>query len=633
MAPPALPAAGPRVARQSTIGLTGRPSSVTPVKPSSNRLSVAPKQGLAGRRASVLSGGSRQNSSTSLSSGGQGGDGDSPPPLSKTPDLLSPRSERSGTTALSGISAGNKMVNTPKATMKGATAMNREVEDMKAKLRIMEKKRMDDREKLKTLDRLQQERDKFETVIKSMQNKYQPQGQEIADLRKQLKEADAKVEEIETQQAEHEMIVEMATLDREMAEETAESYLTELDALRQKTEELELEVEVLREENSELGTEMSPEEKSSKGWLQMERQNERLREALMKLRDMSEEHEAELKDQIKSLEEDIQELSGVKEHYETTKEKLLISDSNIEDLRQQLDVAESAEEMLEELTEKNMSLSEKIEEMRAVIEDLESLKELNEEIEVQHVEAAKELQTEIDDQTNHIGEQSRYIAKQEEVLSDHEYTITKFRDLVTTLQSDLQDMKASHQLTETEASDLTDRSRAMMDLNMKLQLTAAKAQVKTIDLELGKLDASQAAEHLAIVQLFLPEAFDADRDSVQALLRFKRVAFKSNLLHGFVKERVSGPVSAGHEDDVMAGCDVLDKLTWVNAMCERFVQCISSCSVQQFARFEGALYELEPVERALNGWIDGLRRDELKEKQCADELQRYVSFVSRPMIY
>jgi hypothetical protein len=70
---------------------------------------------------------------------------------------------------------------------------------------------------------------------------------------------------------------------------------------------------------------------------------------------------------------------------------------------------------------------------------------------------------------------------------------------------------------------------------------------------------------------------------------------------------------------------VLDKLTWIAAMCERFINSISGCSLEQFARFEGALYELEPVERALNGYIDGLKRDELREKQVAGELHRYVS--------
>jgi dynactin 1 len=492
----------------------------------------------------------------------------------------------------------------------------------------MEKKRMEDRDKLKALDKIQAERDKFEGIIQKLQTKYQPQQQEITELRKQLKESAARFEEIENIQAEHDVVVEMATLDREMAEETVEVLKTELEALKQKAEEIELEVEVLREENAELGGEMSPEEKTSQGWLQMERNNERLREALMRLRDMTQQTESELRDEIKSLEEDVRELTSLKEHYDVAKEKLAQSEAGVEDLRQQLDNALGAEDMIEDLTEKNMSMNEHIEELKVTIEDLESLKELNDELEINHVETEKEMQEDIDFKDTIIGEQARRVAQQEEALEDMEYTLSRFRELVTNLQSDLEDMRASHAVTETESEQLNSRSRAMMDLNMKLQVSAAKTQVKTIDLELRRLDAQEASEHLAIVQLFLPEAFHADRDSVLALLRFKRVQFKANLLHGFVKERVNGQPPVGHEDDIFAACDVLDKFAWVAAMCDRFVNAISHCSTEEFAKYEGALYELEPVERALNAWIDGLRRDELKEKQCASELQRTIALMS-----
>jgi dynactin 1 len=507
-------------------------------------------------------------------------------------------------------------------------ASTREIEDLKTKLRVMEKKRLEDRDKLKELDHHKSEKERFEAIIQRMQNKYQPQQQEITELRKHLKEAETRFESVENMQADHEIVLEMATLDREMAEETAEVLRTELDALKQKTEELELEVEVLREENAELGGEMSPEEKNTQGWLQMERNNERLRDALIRLRDMTQQTESELRDEIKSLEEDVREYGAVKENYEAVKEKLAQSEAGIEDLRQQLDNALGAEDMIEELTDKNMAMSEEIEELKVTIEDLESLKELNDELEINHVETEKELQEDIDFKDSVISEQARRAAQQDEALEDMEYTLSRFRELVTNLQSDLEDMRASHAMTETESEQLNSRSRAMMDLNMKLQVSAAKTQVKTIDLELRRLDAQEASEHLAIVQLFLPDAFHGDRDSVLALLRFRRVGFKANLLHGFVKERVNAQPLVGHEDDIFSACDVLDKLAWVAAMCDRFVNAISHCSTEEFAKYEGALYELEPVERALNGWIDGLRRDELKERQCADELQRTIALMS-----
>ena len=505
---------------------------------------------------------------------------------------------------------------------------HREVEDLKTKLRVMEKKRMEDREKLKTLERVQSERDKFEGIIQKLQTKYQPQQQEVADLKRRLAEEEVKVQALETQQAENDTMGEMATLDKEMAEETAESLKTELDALRQKNEELELELEILREENQELGKEMSPEEKASQGWLQMERSNERLREALMRLRDMTQQQESDLKQQIEELEQDVQELGNVKEECVQTKEKLVHSDTLVEDLRQQLDTALGAEELIEEMAEKNMALNEQVDNLRAAIEDLESLKELNDELDLNHTETEKQLQEEIDYNESVIADNARKAALQDETVQDLEYTVARFRDLVTNMQSDLEDMRASQQITETEANDLTNRSRAMMDLNLRLQVSASKAQVKAIDLELRKMEAQESAEHLAIVQLFLPEQFNTEKDSIRALLRFKRIGFKATLMHGYIKERLNGEATPGHEDDIFACCDLLDKLTWISSICNRFTNSIQGCTLEAFLKLEGALYDLEPVERAFNSWIDALKRDELKEGQCAEELQRSIALMT-----
>jgi dynactin 1 len=634
MPPPPPPGARPaRPSLAGGLGLANRAGA--PTGRVGSRPALAPKPKLRSGMERIGSIGSQLSSGQASEGSGQD-TGDEDRAASDhdalSPKALSPALSRTSAASRSHASpTSSRSAASPVVTQRGAgssTVASREIEDLKTKLRVMDKKRQEDREKLRALENIQAERDKFEGIIQKLQAKYQPQQQEITELRKQLKESATRFEEIESIQAEHDVVLEMATLDREMAEETAEVLKTELEALKLKAEELELEVEVLREENAELGGEMSPEEKTSQGWLQMERNNERLREALMRLRDMTQQTESELRDEIKSLEEDVRQLGNVKEYYEAAKEKLAQSEASVEDLRQQLDNALGAEDMIEELTERNMSMSEQIEELKAAIEDLESLKEVNDELEINHVETEKEMQEEIDFKESVIAEQARRAIQQEEAIENMEYTLSRFRELVTNLQSDLEDIRASHAVTETESEQLNSRSRAMMDLNMKLQVSAAKTQVKTIDLELRRLDAQEASEHLAIVQLFLPEAYQADRDSVLALLRFKRVSFKANLLHGFVKERVNGPPPVGHEDDLFAACDVLDKLAWVSAMCDRFVNAISHCSTEEFAKYEGALYELEPVERALNGWIAGLRSDELKEKQCATELQRTIALMS-----
>lgn len=634
---PSLGVTAPSTNQSSRLSILGnlngpsRPGLSGPIRKQNNRLSLLQQN----KRSGSMSGSSQASAQNGNASPAESIDADIRSASISDQDVqldevLSPSSSQASAMNQASLSPPTSDLQTrpsavlPQRSHPSNLALNREVEDLKTKLRLMEKKRMEDRDKMKTFEKIQGERDKFESIITKLQAKYQPQQQELADLRKRIKEAESKAEASESQQFDVDTAVEMATLDREMAEEASEAYKIELEALRQKNEELELEIEVLREENSELGKEMSPEERTSQGWLQLERNNERLREALIRLRDMSQEHETELKAQIQELEKDAQAAGGLQERYDGTKEKLDQSESVVEDLRQQLDTALGAEEMIEELTERNMTLTQNTDELKLVIEDLESLKELNDELEINHVETEKQLQDEIDyREATHL-EQLRKAAAQEETIQDLEYTVTRFRELVTNLQSDLEDMRASQQISETQANELNNRSRAMMDLNLRLQVSASKSQVKAIDLELRKLEAQESTDHLAIVQEFLPESYAADRGSVDALLRLKRVGFKANLLHEFVRERANGVAVPGHEDDMFICCEVLDQLTWVHAMCSRFVKFVESCSIEAFKRLDSALYDLEPVERALNGWIDGLKKDSFKEKQCAGELHRYV---------
>lgn len=509
----------------------------------------------------------------------------------------------------------------------GNAAAAKELDDLKTKLRLVEKKRAEDREKLKTLETTRSERDKFEGIIQKLQAKYQPQQQEITQYRKQLKELENHLEESDRTQAEHDSVLEMAALDREMAEEMAEAAKIECDALKSKNEELQLEVDVLREENEELGQVMSPEEKSSQGWLQMERTNDRLREALIRLRDITQQQESGLKSQIKELEEDLEDYGTMKSQFESTKEQLMTTEANLEELKQQVE-ALGAEEMIEDLTEKNMQYQEDISELKAVIEDLESLKELNDELEINHVETEKQLQEEIDYRDSIYHEQTRRLAQQDEVIEDLEYTLSRFRELVTNLQSDLEDMRVSQQISETEASDLTVRSRAMIDLNMKLKASVAKAHVKSIDVELGRMEAEESAQHLSIMKLYLPEYFETERNPILALLRFKRVGVKASLISHTIREKLSEPALASSGQDTFVAHDILDKLTWTSLLCDRFVNFVGGCSTEEFSSFEGALFELDPVERNLNMWIEDLKRDELKEKRCADELQRSIAVLS-----
>jgi dynactin 1 len=497
---------------------------------------------------------------------------------------------------------------------------DKKVEELGTKLRILEQKRSEDREKLSALDRVQQERDQFESIIHKLQAKLQPLHLENADLKRSLKDAEATLERIESIQAEHESEMEMATLDREMAEEQAEALRTELEGLRSRTEELELENEILKEENGELGKEMSPEERTSQGWLQMERENDRLRQAILRLRDLTQEEIADLKEQVHSLEKDSEVHSNMKLELDDTKATLLEREADVEDLRLQLDAALGAEDMIEELTETNLTLKEQIEEIKLERDDLQTLKEINDELEIQHMEQEKQLQDEINYKDILLAEQSRHLLQKDDALIDQEQTIAKFRELVSNMQTDLEELKASKEMSESEAQELNNQSKAILDLNRRLQATAVNSRAKTIEMELRKLDAQEAAQHLEIVQRYLPESFLSERKSVLALLCWKRIGFKANLIHESVRDDIASPAGVEQGDAAFEACAVLDKLTWIAAMCDRFINFISQSTPEKFIRFESSLYDLEPVERSFNSYIDRLKKNEFKAKQVNSEL-------------
>ncbi|KAI5370088.1 Putative dynein associated protein [Septoria linicola] len=543
-----------------------------------------------------------------------------PPPVPTSPTVSTARSRRPSSPAAASIHS--------QRTIRSTAQDKRRLEELEVANEMLKRKQLEDRGLKQELQKTQKERDDARHINDRLTNKTKAQREEVEKLKKMVADYESQVKSVEDMQAQHEMDIENALLDREMAEETAENLKADLEEVRARNEEIELELEILKEENNELGKEMSPEDRNSAGWLQLQRSNDRLKEALLSLRDMTRDNEAELKEQIVAMEDQIKDMDNIRAQFEESRENLLRTEADAEDLREQLEVAQNAEEILEKLSDENMALKDQINNLNDVIEDLEDLKEVNDELEVNHIETEKQLQEEIDFKDSLLLDRERTAKDQQAALDEADYNINRFRALVSQMQSDLQDLEASKQISQAEADQLSSKSRAMLDLNQKLQSSAAKTQVKTLDLELQKLDAAQAQEHLDIVQLFLPESFQTERDSVRALLRFKRISFKANLVQGFLKERVSSFGTRGLDEEVFAACDALDKLTMIRGMASRLTGSISHCSAQAFASYGGAYYELEVVERTLDTYVDALRRDELEESEMTVRLGRSIEVMT-----
>nr|KIR89490.1 dynactin 1 [Cryptococcus tetragattii IND107] len=509
-------------------------------------------------------------------------------------------------------------------------AQKRELEELRIKIRILENKKHEDQEKIRDLETRVGEADSLRAARVRLQAKFQEIQSSLLTAQRQARDLQSENSILETRAAEAIDQLEMAALDREVAEEKAEAAEADIVKLGEKVTELEMEVALLKEENAEYekpagGIEG---ERTSLAFVQLEKHNERLKEALIRLRDVSAEAERDHKVKIAELEKVLTSQEDLISQLEFAEAKLTNAESQVEDLKQQLDDALGAEDMLEQLTERNLQMGERIEEMRQTIEDLEAIKELNDELEEGHVETEKQLNEEIEALTAELRKERVRSGELDALILDMETTINQFRELVASLQSELETIRLQQATRESDTASTSKESQALMNLNLKLQSTAAKAQSKTIDLELQKLEAFQLAEHLRIVQAYLPDAYhQTEEDSTTMFLFFNRVAAKVDLLINVISQIHGLPTSlhSASSDALVGICELIGKLHHFSTLNRRFAAIMCRGTTEAWIGYGKFIGEIGGVESRVDIWLNGLKGDEFNEGDCARDLGSLIS--------
>ncbi|EIN14288.1 dynactin [Punctularia strigosozonata HHB-11173 SS5] len=506
-----------------------------------------------------------------------------------------------------------------------------ELQELRAKIRVLEAHRTDDARRVRELETRLSEAESFVALRPKLQAKLQAQQTELIEARRALADARGASESADARMLDVQEQLEMATLDKEMAEERAEAAEIELEEVKERLAMAEVELDVLKEER-ELDGDAGPADggKSTLAYIQLEKQNERLKEALVRLRDMSQETEQEQRRRIAEMEKDIMSIDDLQGQYETTLGRLANAEAQVEDLKLQLDDAMGAEEMLVQLTERNLLYSEKIEEMRITIEDLEALKELNDELEENHMETEKAMQEDIDRKDMLIRERDQKIESLEDACLDLDNTISQFRDLVMQLQSELDTLRMQTQTAQTESTTAASQAAAMMSLNLKLQSSASKNQARGIELELRAMEAREARELLGIIQPYLPQLYvDSDSDATSCYLFFQRLAGKMDLVNSVVAsahslpESLNGPVS----ETLVGICEMRGRISSLSTLCKRFAAILRRCDPQSFLDIGRIYPEIAPMEKRIDMHIELLRRDEFREMECVSDVAKiYAQF-------
>lgn len=172
-----------------------------------------------------------------------------------------------------------------------------ELQELRAKIRVLEIKRADDARHVKELETKLSEAEAFVALRPKLQAKLMQQQTELIAVRRELADARQLSELAEARNLDSLEQLEMSMLDKEVAEERAEAAESEIEELKEKLAVIEVELEVIKEGTGECAVVCHGVAKltffkavegsdsnvaGSLAYIQLEKQNARLKEALIR---------------------------------------------------------------------------------------------------------------------------------------------------------------------------------------------------------------------------------------------------------------------------------------------------------------------------------------------------------------
>ncbi|MGH0129887.1 UNVERIFIED_CONTAM: hypothetical protein FKN15_053591 [Acipenser sinensis] len=509
-------------------------------------------------------------------------------------------------------------------------ALRVQVKDLEEKLETLKMKRSEDKAKLKELE-------KYKIQLEQLQEWKGKMQEQQADLQKQLKEAKKEAREaLEAkdrymeEMADTADAIEMATLDKEMAEERAESLQQEVDSLKEKAEELTMDLEILKHEIEEKGSDGAA---SSYHVKQLEEQNGRLKEALVRMRDLSASEKQEHVKLQKQMEKKNSELEILRQQKEKLVEEMTQAEKIIDELKEQVDAALGAEEMVETLTERNLDLEEKVRELRETASDLEAINEMNDELQENARETELELREQLDLGSVQVREAEKRVEAAQETVADYQQTIKKYRELTAHLQEVNREL-----MSQQEASAEQQQQQPPAEMfDFKIKFAETKAYAKAIEMELRKMEVSQANRQVSLLTSFMPDSFlrhGGDHDCILVLLLIPRLICKAELISKQAQEkfdlnencvaRAGLRGAVGEQLSFAAG--LVYSLILLQATLHKYEQALNQCSVEVYKKI-GTLYpEMSVHERSLDFLIDLLHKDQLDETVNVEPLTKAIKY-------
>lgn len=510
-----------------------------------------------------------------------------------------------------------------------------EIKDLQEKLETLKIKRLEDKNKLKELEKARIQLEHLQEYKLKTQESHRELQQQLVQARKEAKEHLDALERYKEDMAETAETVELATLDKEMAEEKAETLQQECESLRQTVDELKGKIEHLESAaatgpaaaSAHSSVMSTPEVK------QLVDSNEKLKEALVKIRDVANAKTHEVQNLKKQLDKTSNELSSTTRDKDRLTQELATLNAEMIELKDQVDAASGTAEMVEKLTDRNLELEERIQALENEKADLEAINEMNEELQ----ESARETEFELREQLDMARSQVAQFEKRVETLqlqaSDYQATVLKFRELVQQLHEENAKIKSG--LSAEKEASVAMPSTPVLAFDFSSRFHEVKAQAKVIEAELLQLELKECKDCLQLTGLFLTDAFfrhGGDYDGIQAVLLIPSLLGKSEVLSNYATAKLP---SIGSDEHKLVSIKseqysfIRNMLCNLAALDTYLLQLQSSAkagNVEIFKKLASSLSDMRMHSRSVAKLLDLLQKDQLDETVSLKPLIEAVQY-------
>uniref|UniRef100_A0A6B2EBH0 Dynactin subunit 1 n=1 Tax=Phlebotomus kandelakii TaxID=1109342 RepID=A0A6B2EBH0_9DIPT len=508
-----------------------------------------------------------------------------------------------------------------------------QVKDLNEKLDTLRLRRAEDKERLREFDKMKTQFEQLQEFKQKIMDAQTQLQRELQRARQETKDAVEARDRHAEEMSDLTENVEMITLDKEMAEEKADTLQLELEQAKERNEELLLDLEILKAEMQNKGGDGQGGVTTAYEYKQLEQHNVRLRETVVRLRDILAQNNHESQKILKELETKKSEVAEL----QRTKEKLSSINDELEtqmvDLQEQVDAALGAEEMVEQLAEKKMELEDRVKSLQEEVTELEALEEVHEQL----VESNHELEMDLREELDMAHAAKREAVREKdaalETIVDRDQTILKFRELVQKLNDQLQDMREKVNQETTKPS----KDTIAETIDFKQMFAESKAFTRAIDLQLRQIELMQANEHVRLLTAFMPDTFmnrGADHDAVLVILLVSRIVFKADIIVNQGRERFPQPTTFDR-GAILQAHDIhqfefrsrlLHHVHNLQTIMHQFLFGLNSCTPELLLKAGASMPEMMAQEKTIDGIVELLKANQLDENSSTENLEKCISF-------